>query len=526
MVNAWRRCKPEPGGAGRGKLVGVECELLIYGATAAGVMAAVAAARRGTQTVLIEPGRHIGGMTSGGLGYTDVGDRRVIGGLALAFQQACANHYGVPLWTFAGPEPHVAEGILSGWLAEAGVDVVTECALEDVRKVDARITEVAAGGRRFRPGVCVDAGYEGDLMAAAGVDSAAGRESRQLYGERFAGRREYAPGRHNFPPYLDPFAATGELLPLIRDEPLAEIGSGDGAVMAYGYRVCLTTASDRLPFAERRGYDPGQWEIGRRYIRELVRSGLPVRAGDFLGLEPNLPHGKCDGNSLGPISLNLLDGSNIGYPTAGAAERNRIVHRHREYTLDFLWFLSHDPAVPAAVRAELNRWGWPRDEFSDTDGLPHQLYVREGRRMRGEAVLTEHDLLPAGQPFEDSIGMGSYHIDIREVQRTWMPVYEHPQPIPMVFNEGYLSVPVPAYRIPYRVLLPRREQCRNLVVPVCVSASHVAFASLRMEPQYQILGQAAGTAAAIALSRGLDVAEIPIGHLQQALRRDGQVLSL
>lgn len=506
--------------------VGRDAALVVYGATAAGVMAAVAAARRGISTVLLEPGRHIGGMTSGGLGYTDLGERSVIGGLAREFGQAVAEHYGAALWKFAGPEPHVAESILSRWLEQAEVETVFDAALSRAVVTDGVISEIVVGGdRRYRGGVFIDASYEGDLLAAAGVDHLIGREDRTRHGEPLAGRREYAPGMHNFPPWISPFGAGGELLPLIRDAPLAQVGAGDGGVMAYGYRLCLTSTDRRMPFTRRDGYDPAEWELGRRYFDHLARSRRSLRAGQMIGLEPNLPNDKCDGNSLGPFSLNLLDGSSWGYPASDRPGRDRITLRHQHYTLDFLYFLSHDPAVPASIRAEMSRWGWPLDEFLDTAGLPHQLYVREARRMQGEYVLREQDLRDPATHHSDVVAMGSYHIDIREVQRTWTPVYEHPKPIPMLFNEGYLSVPVAPYQIPYRCLLPRVEQCRNLLVPVCLSASHVAFASVRMETQYQMLGAACGVAAALALNLGLEVHRVPISQLQDELLATGQVLS-
>jgi len=505
-------------------------DVVVYGATAAGVCAAVAAAERGATVTLLEPGRHVGGMTSGGLGYTDVGDVRVLGGAAARFRHDVADHYGVPVGRYAGPEPHVAEQIFLRWLAGAGVDLVYERALLSVDVADGRIVRVHTASGSYDGAVFVDASYEGDLLAAAGVPYAVGREDRSLHGERRAGRQELRPGRHAMPPWISPFredstgVVAGPLLPQVRAEPLAPIGAGDGGVMAYGYRVCLTTAADRLPFGRRDGYDEAHWELGRRLFAHWRSVGFEPAAGALLGLEPNLPNGLCDGNSLGPFSLNVLDGSAWEYPEAGPQRRAQIRRAHRDHAADFLYFLATDPAVPASVRNELGRWGLPRAEFADTGHLPHQLYVREARRMVGEHVLTEHDLL-AGRSQPDTVALGSYHLDVREVQRTWAWMPEHPQPVAMVFNEGYLSVPVPPYAIPYRALTPRAADCANLLVPVCVSASHVAFSSIRMEPQYQMLGQATGVAAAFAARSGRPVQAVDVAELQQSLRDSGAVLS-
>ena len=524
----------ERAGAGESSVRAVE--VLVYGATSAGVAAAVAAAQTGAQTLLVEPGRHLGGMTSGGLGYTDVGDPRALGGPALRLREDIARHYGTAPGAYAGPEPHVAEQIFERWLGEAGVDVLfgerlerLDLSLEPGADGPAVRRVVFASGLVVAPGVVVDATYEGDLLPAAGIPYRVGREDRRLYGERFAGRQELVPGMHAMPPWVSPFAGdpagrtAGPVLPQLRDAPLARVGSGDGGVMSYGYRVCLTTAADRIPFERPDGYDEAYWELGRRLFDRDRREGVERTAGRMLGLEPNLPGGMADGNSLGPFSLSVLDGSAWEYPDAAPERREEIRLHHERHTRGFLHFLSTDASVPASIRAELARWGLPRGEFADTGHLPHQLYVREARRMLGERVLTEHDLL-AGRIPPDTIALGSYHLDIREVQRTWRWVYEHPDPLGTVFTEGYLSVPVPIYGIPYASLVPRREHAANVLVPVCVSASHVAFSSVRMEPQYQMLGHAAGVAGALAARSGCAVQDVPRDALQQLLIAGGQRL--
>ncbi len=378
--------------------------------------------------------------------------------------------------------------------------------------------------------VYVDAGYEGDLLAARGVPYAVGREPRSLYGERWAGRQPaYRPGKHNFPVTLSPFAGDGALLPHIREPDLDErgwpeeaLGEGDGGLQAYGFRLCLThRPENRLEWPEPEGYDPGELEVLRRYLHA---AGDRLEAGDLLGLVPDLlPNGKCDVNSIGPFSLNVLDGSNRAYPDGDDATRREVRERHRRFAHGLLWFLARDEDVPRHIRDEVSRWGLCADEFTGTDGWPHQLYVRDGRRLIGEHVLRESDLLDAS-PQEDVVALGSYNIDVREIERTWRYLPEYTR-TPAVCNEGYLSVAVPPYPIPYRSLLPRREDAEDLLVPVCLSASHVAFASVRMEPTLMLLGQAAGTAAAQAARRGVAVQDVDIPALQESLRAAGQILA-
>jgi hypothetical protein len=467
-------------------------DVCVYGATAAGVAAAVGAVAAGAQTTLVDPGTHVGGMVSGGLSWTDAGDERVIGGFAHHFYAAVAEHYGVPLWGVKGPEPHVAEALLTHLLD--GVDV---------RLGENELPDAA---------VYVDASYEGDLLPRFGVPYAVGREPRELYGEAWAGRQPATrPGKHNFSVLLSPFDDDGGLLPWIREPELNErgwpsdrLGEGDGGLQAYGFRVCLTDREDRVPFEQPDAYDPGSFELLRRYL-----AAAHVEARDLLGLNRDLlPNGKCDVNSIGPFSLNVLDGSNRDYPDGDADARARVRAHHLHYTQSFLWFLSNDDDVPAHIREELQGWGLCADEFQDTGGWPHQLYIRDGRRMLGEHVLTEADLLDAC-PQPDEVARGSYNIDIREIERTWRYLPEYTREA-AVFNEGYLSVAVPPYPIPYRSLTPKREHATNLLVPVCLSASHVAFGSVRMEPTLMMLGGAAGRAAAQAARRGIAVQDVEL----------------
>jgi len=476
-------------------------DVLVWGATATGVAAAVAAAEAGAATVLAGPDRHVGGMVSGGLSWTDVGDARAVGGFPRRFYAAVADHYGVELWGVRGPEPHVAERLLEAELERAGVEV----------RLGVEAPPSAA--------VLVDAGYEGDLLPAEGVPYRVGREGRELHGERWAGRQPaYRPSKHNFAQLLSPFADDGSLLPHVREPeldgdgwPAERLGEGDGGLQAYGFRVCLThDGANARPFERPPGYDPAELALLDRYL-DATGDTRP------LGLVRDLlPNAKCDVNSIGPFSLNVLDGSNRGYPDGDEETRAAIRAHHLRYTQSFLFHV--------AERGLLDGWGLPADEFEDTDGWPHQLYVREGRRMVGEHVLTEHDLLrPPGHA--DTVAVGSYNVDVREVERTWryLPEYERTA---AVFNEGYLSVAVPPYGIPYRSLVPRREHSTRLLVPLCLSASHIAFASVRMEPTLMALGEAAGLAAAQAARRGCAVQDVDVEALQRTLLDRGAVLAL
>lgn len=499
-------------------------DVMVYGATAGGVTSAVAAARAGSRVALLEPGRHAGGMVSGGLGWTDRSENPVIGGLAQEFHDLVDAHYGASPGEILGPEPHVAEAIFREMLAGAGVEVIYDARLREVVREGRSIARVVTTrGQALGARVFIDASYEGDLMAGAGVPYAVGRESRSLYGESWAGRQPIRPDQHQFPVPVSPFVEgdDGPFLPLVHDRSMVAEGDGDGGVQSYCYRLCLTDdPANRVPFPQPDDYDPARYEL----LRRLLAAGPGIRLGDLLVLSGRLPNGKIDVNSKGPISTDLPDGSAWAYPDADAARREEIVAHHLHYTQGLMYFLANDPGIPAHIREEMTPWGLAADEFTDTGGWPHQLYVRDARRMLGEYVLTQHDL-DAGRDHYDTIGMGSYNIDIREVQRVTMAVPRYPRMALETFNEGYLSAPVPPYGIPYRSLLPRYSECDNLIVPICLSASHVAFSSVRMEPQYMLLGHAAGVAASLAARDGVAVQRVGVDELRHRLLAQGQVLA-
>ncbi len=485
-------------------------------------MAAIAAAREGRSVVLLEPRRHVGGMVSGGLGRTDM-DRQehVIGGMAREFFERVGRHYGQPVaWVF---EPGVAEEILRDWIRETKVEVLFDHRLESVHKADGRIEGIRMeNGAEFRAAVFIDASYEGDLMARAGVSYTVGREGRDKYGESLAGRQEILPGSHQFSVPVSPYRADGKLLPYIqRQEEIGRPGDHDRKIQAYCFRICLTEVREnQLPIPRPVNYDPARYGLVRNHI---VARADKVSLGDFLGIS-RMPNGKTDINSGCPVSTNLL-GASWGYPDASYARRQEIWDEHLSWVQGLLYFLGHDPDVPETVRGEMNRWGLPKDEFVDTGHWPHQLYVREARRMLGEYVLTQHDLQTRRTKY-DSIGMGGYNIDVREVQWVAFKVFRFPRVSEEVLVEGYVSMPVEPYEIPYRSMLPRQGECENLLVVCCISASQVAYASFRMEPQYMIVGQSAGVAAAQAVQDNVPVHRIDLGRVQRRLQEQKQILSL
>ncbi len=495
-------------------------DVVIYGATAGGTVAAIAAAKEGVEVLLLEPGNHVGGMVSGGLGRTDMDrQKHLIGGFSREFFARMGQRYERDFaWTF---EPHVAESVLRDWLKDAGVTVLFGHRLDRVFKEGNRILKIRMeNGAEFEATVFVDASYEGDVMAGADVSYFVGREGRDTYKESLAGRREIFPGHHQFTVPVSPFDSEGKLLPYIQmEEDIVPTGAADQKIQAYCFRICLTEVPEnRLPIPKPEDYDSRRYGLVKNHI--LARNGN-VSIHTFLGIA-EMPNGKTDINSGCPVSTNLLGGS-WEYPEASYARRQEIWDEHLSWVHGLLYFLGHDPVVPEKVRDEMLRWGLAKDEFVDTGHWPHQLYVREARRMLGEHILTQHDLQTRRTKY-DSIGMGGYNVDIREVQWVAFNVFRFPEVRREVLMEGYVSMPVEPYEIPYRALLPRQDECDNLLVTSCISASQIAYASFRMEPQYMIVGHAAGVAAAQAIRTAKPVHRIDLTKLQQRLEEQEQIL--
>jgi FAD dependent oxidoreductase len=497
-------------------------DLAVYGGTAGGAITAVSGARMGLKTVLLEPRRHIGGMVSGGLSRTDVGKREVIGGYSLEFYWRAGNAYDMAqylqeiAWLV---EPKVAEDIFRKMLAGAGVTVLFNQRLraqDGVRKSGGRIQAITMeNGAQYTARMFADCTYEGDLMAQAGVTYTWGRESSAQYGESLAGVRGETP-KHQFLADLSPNGADGKLLPEISAAPAGEAGAADRMVQAYNFRMILShDPANQVAYPKPAHYDPARFELFARLLDAMrKKQGRPSRLGEVLSVIP-IPNQKADINNNGAFSTDYI-GKSWDYPNAGYSRREEIWREHEEYTKQLFWFLAHDPRVPPQLQKEANEWGLAKDEFLDTDNWPNQLYIREARRMVGEYVMSQKDIqTELTKP--DAIGMGSYNSDSHNVQRV---VNQDG----LVRNEGDMQVAVQPYQIPYRVLAPRKSEVQNLLVPVCFSATHVAYSTLRMEPQYMILGQAAGVAAAMAIRGRLAVQDIDTAALARTLVEHGAIL--
>lgn len=509
----------------------IEADIVVYGGTSGGIAAAVQAARAGKKVILLEFGTHLGGMTSGGLGQTDIGNKAAIGGIAREFYQRVGKHYGSDeAWTF---EPHVAENIFFDMVNEAGVKLFLQQRLASVTRDGARIREISMeGGRAFRAKMFIDATYEGDLMARAGVKYAIGREANSVHGETLNGVRAETP-KHQFVVPVDPYMKAGDetsgLLPFVQSGDAGLPGAGDKAVQAYNFRLVLTKdTANKLPIAPPKNYDPAKFELLARYLENWMKAAQTNSApGDYVGRatrEPILdqlihiqmmPGGKTDINNNGGFSTDFI-GANYDYADADYATRARIWQEHEDYTRGFLHFLATSLRVPEHIRSAMSEWGLSRDEFLDTGGWPHQLYVREARRLISDYVMTEKNCRESVQ-VEDAIGLAAYTMDSHNCRRIVMNGHAE--------NEGDVQVGgFPPYPIAYRSIVPKQSECENLFVPVCLSASHIAYGSIRMEPVFMVLGHSAADAAVLAINANVPVQKIDVAALQRRLVGEKQIL--
>lgn len=520
-------------------------DLVIYGGTAAAVTAAVQARQMNRSVVIVSPDKHLGGLSSGGLGFTDTGNKAVIGGLAREFYHRVWQHYNRPeawtwekreafgnkgqgtpamdgenrtMWIF---EPHVAEAVFEGLIREYQIPVLRDEWLDrksGVRKQGARIVSIRTlSGKTFTGRMFIDATYEGDLMATAGVGYHVGREGKKTYGEEWAGvQTGVLHHRHHFgvlPEKISPYVIPGDpssgVLARISTAPPGEYGAGDDKVQAYCFRMCLTDhPGNRVPFPKPDGYDAKQYEL----LLRIFQAGWRETFQKF----DRIPNQKTDTNNHGPFSTDNI-GMNYDYPEASYERRREIIREHEQYQKGLLWFIANDPRVPEDVRTAFGKWGLARDEFKDNGNWPHQIYVREARRMIGKYVMTEHELLKR-RATPEPVGMGSYGIDSHNIQR-------YITPEGYVQNEGDIGVSTQGpYQIAYGSLVPKKGEVDNLLVPVAVSSSHIAYGSIRMEPVFMILGQSAATAAILAIEGKTTVQDVPYAKLEERLRKDRQVL--
>jgi hypothetical protein len=518
-------------------------DVIIYGGTSAAITAAVQVKKMGKSVIVVSPDSHLGGLSSGGLGFTDTGNKEVIGGLSREFYHRLYEHYqqdnswvwqkkaeygnkgqGTPaidgnnrtMWIF---EPHAAEKVFEDFVKEYSLTVHRnewlDRSAKGISKKAGKIRSFRTlSGKLYSGKMFIDATYEGDLMAAAGVSYHVGREANSVYNEKWNGvQTEVFQHGHHFKAKISPYKIENDpssgLLPEVSAEPAGAYGSGDKRIQAYCFRMCLSNHPDnRIPFAKPAGYDPARYEL---YAR-VFASGWRETYDKF---DP-IPNRKTDTNNHGPFSTDYL-GKNYDYPEASYERRKAIIKDHELYQKGLMYFLQNDPRVPTDVRDKMQQWGLPKDEFTDNGNWPHQLYIREARRMIGEFVMTEADALGKTK-VPNPVGMGSYALDSHNTQR-------YVKADGYVQNEGDIGVhPDRPYSIAYGSILPKAKDCQNLLVPICVSSSHIAYGSIRMEPVFMILGQSAATAAVLSIENKISPQQLPYEKLRTVLLKDQQVL--
>jgi hypothetical protein len=519
-----------------------KADVIVYGGTSSAVTTAVQVARMGRSVLIVSPDKHLGGMSSSGLGFTDTGNKEVIGGVTREFYQLIFAHYQKPeswnwqkqseygnrgqgnpaidgekhtMWIF---EPHVAEGAFETMITQNNITVHRDEWLDrqtGVIKKDGRIISISTlSGKVFKGKIFIDATFEGDLMASAGVSYHTGREANLVYNETWNGvQKGVFHHGHYFKDNIDPYKIPGDpssgLLPRISPETPGENGTGDNKIQAYCFRLCLTQHPDnKVPITMPEGYDSTQYELLARLSE--------TRWDEFFGKYDPIPNLKTDVNNHGPFSYDNI-GMNWDYPEASYERRKEIIKEHILYQKGLLYFTATDLRLPAWVRETMNSWGYSKDEFVDNDYWPYNIYVREARRMLGEYVMTESDVL-VKRPVPSPVGMGSYTMDSHNVQRFVTPAG-------FVQNEGDIGVRAPKpYQIDLGSIMPKKEECENLLVPVCVSSSHIAFGSIRMEPVFMILGQSAGSVASLALEKRKGIHDLTYDEIRKQLIDDGQIL--
>ncbi len=492
-----------------------EVDICVYGGTSSGVIAACTAARMNKTVLLIEPGKRLGGLSSGGLGFTDIGNKSIVTGLARDFYRQVGKHYGkFEQWVF---EPGVAEAVFKQYVKRSDVKVLFQKRIIKARMADRTIRQIVledsenpASGLHvtIRAKMFIDCSYEGDLMAKAGISYTYGREANAQYNETINGVQ--LKNKHQFPDGIDPYKIPGKpesgLLWGISNEPLLPEGTGDKKIQAYNFRICLTSDPlNMLPIGKPAGYDSSKYELLLRYIEFVKPKEI---AGSVLKFD-YMSNRKVDINNQGPFSTDMI-GMNYDYPDADYTKRDAIFKAHESYNKGLLYFLGNDPRIPEHLRKDMLKWGYPKDEYTENGHWTPQLYIREARRMIGAYVMTEANCL-GQKKVEDAVGAAAYTMDSHNVQRIVVNG--------MVKNEGDVQQKVSApYPISYRSVVPKDGECNNLLVPVCLSASHIAYGSIRMEPVFMVLGQSAAVAACMAIDHKETVQTVDVKKLQEILK--------
>ena len=516
-----------------GALVALETQgydVCVYGGTASGVCAAVSAAQRGCRVILVEPTRWLGGMTGGGLSHIDWGHKEAVGGMAASLLQ---------------DERTDAQyrAVFQRLVKENDITVVYECRLGRVHKEDARVQAIsldaappdqtgcplalptARNVRTILASVFIDCSYEGDLMAKAGVSYTWGRESTQEYLESLNGVTSNL-AVYDIDPYVIPGKPASGLLPLLQDIQMGPQGSADRLTMGYGFRYKFSFEGGQLPLEAPENYDPQDFELFRRGFLNKVPMdlGRHMRKMGIYEPERGAVHKPGAGNLSRCLWTQTVFGSNAGYPDGDWVERERVWRFNQEFLRGLTHFMRSDSSVPEELRKKAQKVGFMPGPFDETGGWPHQLYVREARRMQSAYVLTQSDMEGKMAP-SDSVGLASYGVD------DWpYATYAHNGKVAInggAFSMLYLGEKNRGiYQIPYRAIVPKKSECENLLVPVCCSASHIAMTSIRMEPVWMILGQSAGIAAALAVTQKQAVQDVDYASLQGQLLAAGQRLDL
>lgn len=472
----------------------IKVDLVIYGGTSSGCAAAYTAKKMGLNVILVSPEEHLGGLTSNGLGATDIGSMKEIRAFNKEYYTRIGKHYNKK-GVYLRFEPHVAEGVFNTMLKEQDVKVLRKELLDrekGVKKSGTKIVSLTMKSGLEIQGKCfIDATYEGDLLAAAGVSYHVGREANAKYGEKYNGWQGAAK-HHQFPDGISPYKIAGDpssgLLPSILPKAPYQVGEANSMMQGYCFRMCLTNVeANRIPFPKPKNYKPEYYEL----LLRLLKKGIDTN----MNLSVAMPNGKTDTNNKGPLSYDFI-GNNYDWPEASYEERKKMYQEHKAYQQGLLWFLCNDPRVPEKVRVKYNKWGLCKDEFETNGGWPYELYIREGRRLIGEHVMTDRHCLGC-KKVKDPVVLAGYMMDSHNCSRF---VNEKG----FVKNEGDVQIGLPApYGISWRSMLPKKSECSNLIVSVCVSSSHIAYGSIRMEPIFMNLGEVAGRAAKHAMTTPL-----------------------